>query len=82
MNPHWRPQHLNIFDGVIDYDFIGHLESFAEDISTVSEATGLPIEAVVRRNTLEPRNLFEGRPDLVRRVEVIYSKDFELFGYQ
>jgi len=35
----------------------------------------------VSRNSKSTDSAYDGRPDLVRRVEQLYAKDFELYGY-
>lgn len=83
MDPHWRPQHLNLMHGLVDYDFIGRLESFDADLARLRDLTGLPDVPVEVRNTTSGRTegLLDARPDLRRRVEAVYERDFELYGY-
>ena len=84
MNAHWRPQHLNLMHGLIEYDLVGRLESFARDLARVCEATGLPDLPITTRNVVaadRQDSLFDGRPDLLRRMRDIYARDLELFGY-
>jgi Sulfotransferase family len=85
MDPHWRPQHINLLHPLVAYDHVGRLESFADDLERVREEAGLPhvpIEAKnASRSSKSPDSVFDGRPDLVRRVERLYAKDFELYGY-
>lgn len=83
MNPHWRPQHLNVMHPLVEYDFIGRLENFHADMSRLRELTGMPDVPVENRNVTpkESTSLFDGRPDLVRSVRQIYATDFELYGY-
>jgi hypothetical protein len=82
MDPHWKPQHLNLMHDLVEYDFIGRLESFDDDLARVRELAGLPDVPVEARNVWKkPPSPFEGRPDLLRRVREIYARDFELYGY-
>jgi hypothetical protein len=84
MDPHWRPQHLNLMHPLVTYDRIGRLESFDADLRRIRAEAGLPEVPLDLRNP-SPRSksgsVFDGRPDLVRRVQEIYAKDFELYGY-
>ena len=83
MDEHWRPQHLNLMHPVVDYDFIGRLERFDADLATVRERAGIPDVPVTIPNahkTGQP-DPYEGRPDLVRRVQAIYAQDLEIYGY-
>ena len=84
MDPHWRPQHVNLMHPLVSYDHVGRLESFAADLERIREEAGLPrVPVEVRNTSRRPKHdsVFDGRPDLVRRVERLYATDFELYGY-
>jgi len=84
MDPHWRPQHVNLMHPLVIYDHVGRLESFEADIEHIREAAGLPLVPLEARNTsrrTETESVYDGRPDLVRRVEQLYATDIELYGY-
>ncbi|MGB0100584.1 MAG: sulfotransferase family protein [Nocardioides sp.] len=84
MDPHWRPQHLNLMHPVITYDRIGRLESFDADLELVRQEAGLPRVPLQVRNTSAHRyatSVYDGRPDLVSRVEALFATDLELYGY-
>lgn len=84
MDPHWRPQHVNLMHPLLTYDRVGRLENFATDLELIREEAGLPQVPYEHRNPSKRRvvdSVFDGRPDLVRRVERIYADDFELYGY-
>lgn len=84
MNHHWRPQHLNLMHGLVTYDLVGRLECFDADLAKVREATGMPdvpIEVWRNASAASSTSLFDGRPDLLRKVRSIYARDFELYGY-
>jgi len=83
LDPHWRPQHLNLMHGLVELDFVGRLETFDTDLERVRLAAGLPHVPLQVRNAHPPaESLFDGRPDLLRRVREVYARDFELYGYQ
>lgn len=81
MDPHWRPQHLNLMHPLVTYDFVGRLENFAADLAHVRDACGLPDVAAPIRNFTSRESLFDSRPDLARRVRAVYARDYELYGY-
>jgi hypothetical protein len=83
MNPHWRPQHLNLMHGLLEYDLVGRVETFDADLAKVREHTGMPAVPVEVQNVAARRtdSLLDGRPDLLRRVRDIYARDLELYGY-
>ncbi len=84
MDLHWRPQHLNLMHPLVSYDLVGHVETFDRDIATILRQVPLPDVSVESRNVSrsKPRDsVYDGRPDLVRRVQRIYATDFELYGY-
>jgi hypothetical protein len=84
MDPHWRPQHVNLLHPVVTYDHVGHLETFDADLARVRDEAGLPDVPVRDRNVQHQpvrASVYDGRPDLVRRVETLYALDMELYGY-
>jgi hypothetical protein len=84
MDPHWRPQHINLLHPVVTYDHVGRLESFTQDLEQIREAAALPRVPLQTRNTSVHTggdSVYDNRPDLVRRVEGLYTTDFELYGY-
>jgi hypothetical protein len=84
MDPHWRPQHVNLLHPLVTYDYVGRLENFAAELEHIREAAGLPHVPLEVRNTSRRTvtdSVYDGRPDLVRRVERLYATDFELYGY-
>ncbi len=84
MDAHWRPQHVNLMHPLVSYDRIGRLESFETDLERIRAEAGLPRVPWGVRNASRHASgggVYDGRPDLVRRVEQIYAKDFELYGY-
>jgi hypothetical protein len=84
MDPHWRPQHVNLIHPLVTYDHVGRLENFTADLERIREEAGLPyvpIQARNRSSRMSAESVYDGRPDLVRRVERIYATDFELYGY-
>jgi Sulfotransferase family len=84
MDPHWRPQHLNLMHPLVTYDHVGRLESFDADLEHIREEAGLPRVPIQARNTSKRTSsdsVYDGRPDLVKRVEGIFATDFDLYGY-
>lgn len=88
MDNHWRPQHLVIRFGVINYSFIGFLESFKDDFSYVLSHIKAPQkkwrEMVSTKYNASPQtNLKDFYTDeLKKMVYETYQEDFSLFGYQ
>jgi hypothetical protein len=84
MDAHWRPQHLNLMHPLVEHDLVGRLETFDADLARVRDIVGLPdVPYDVQNASRSHRHdsLFDGRPDLRRRVESVYARDFELYGY-
>jgi len=84
MDPHWRPQHVNLLHPLVTYDHVGKLENFAADVELIRDGAGLPDIPVTPRNVASrtrPDSVYDGRPDLVHRVEMLYAEDFEIYGY-
>lgn len=84
LNPHWRPQVLNLYPSLIRYDFIGKLEAFDQDLKQVRYSLGLPDFPMHRQNVkssrADPKRLLNpwNRLKLAR----LYAKDFVQFGYR
>jgi hypothetical protein len=92
MDVHWCPQHILLGAPHIQLDFIGHLESFSTDFSTV-------LEELQRRSTHQNAELFkevDGQPHKTssnsrlkeyydqRCIELVlelYDKDFSYYRY-
>lgn len=83
MNPHWRPQALNLSVDLIRYDFIGRLEQFDIDWAHVTTQTGLPAKAATggARTHLWSVPTPEYGPQSAAAVRRAYQVDFERFGY-
>jgi hypothetical protein len=83
LEPHSRPQHLNLMHPLVGYDHIGKLETFAADLDIIRDTAGLPGAPYELRNPSKHtgNSVYDGRPDLVRRVEQLYATDFEIYGY-
>jgi hypothetical protein len=84
MDPHWRPQHVNLMHPLIEYDRIGKLENFDADLAKICEDAGIrdvPLERRNVRRTPDHESVYDRRPDLERRVRELFATDFELYGY-
>ena len=84
MDPHWRPQHVNLMHPLIEYDRIGKLETFDADLAKIREEAGIrevPLEKHNVRRMNDHDSVYDGRPDLERRFREISATDFELYGY-
>lgn len=83
MDPHWRPQHLNVMHPLVEYDRIGRLESFDADLARIRAEAGVRDIPLDHRNrgSRPDTSVYDGRPDLVRRVRELYATDLELFSY-
>ena len=82
MDPQWRPQYLNLMHPLVEYDYVGRVETFGPDLARIRAAAGLPdVPFEVLNRSKRPGGLFDGRPDLLRRVSDVYAQDLELYGY-
>ena len=84
MDPHWRPQYVNLLHPLVSYDRVGRLENYQADLERIRHEAGLPeVPLRVHNASRQPGadSVYNGRPDLVRRVERLYARDFELYGY-
>ena len=83
LDPHFRPQHLNVLHGVAPLQFVGHLE----DMSTVERylaGHGIALRGEARSVASTGASALVGErlDDTTRAlVRQIYSRDFAAFGY-
>ncbi len=84
-NPHWREQHINIGCNYLPYDFIAKIENYNDDIQHIFNSAGLgaylsTIDLKKRRNPSSRVDL-DVHTALKSKIEKLYAKDYELFGY-
>lgn len=85
-NPHWALQTSLLFPGAINYDFIGRVESFDDDLAVVEREIGVSFD----RREGQDRSNASGAADwrsyydesLADAVYALYRQDFEAFGYE
>ena len=86
-NPHWQRYEQLCHPCVINYDFIGHLETLEEDASLLLKLSGID-----GRVTFPPIHKSTGSdevleyysqvpPRYITRLGGLYRGDFEMFGY-
>jgi len=80
-NIHLRKQSSLIDLSVIDY--IGRMESFAEDTKEVFKIIGVNVASLESRNTTKSRVSYKDyySESDVKRVYELYKKDCQIFGY-
>ena len=81
MDRHWRPQHFNLMHGLVEYDFVGRVETLERDMRIVAKEAGLPIDDVLHRNIKQKSVTHEDVAPYLSRIEKLYARDFELYGY-
>lgn len=84
-NRHWRPQHINVALGDIRYDVIGKLENLDRDLEKVFALIG-EVDALKKARPDRKHNASTGvsytlNAEERARVERLYEKDYEAFGY-
>jgi hypothetical protein len=85
MDKHWRPQFYQSFAAFCDLDFVGKLETFDDDVKTVSERVGIDLSRVTKvaphaTNAVEKLARYY-TPDISAMVAGTYGIDFLHFGY-
>lgn len=81
VNIHFRPQSYLL---PVDLDFLGHIESFATDLSFVLNEIGIDISgSVPHRN----KKLHASSNEIISKsskiiIQDLFSEDFERFGYK
>jgi len=86
-NQHWRQYEKLCHPCVINYDFIGHLETLEEDAALLLKMAGIddrvtfpPVHKSTR--SFEVLEYFSQVPsEYINRIGELYRSDFEMFGY-
>jgi hypothetical protein len=81
MDPHFRPQHINLMRGFIPLDFVGYLEDM-DTVAAFFARHGFTIES----NKMNSTSSSERVTDLltlkaVETIQEVFATDFEIFGY-
>lgn len=87
-NQHWRQYEKLCHPCLVNYTFIGHLETMAEDAPLLLKTAGIddrvtfpPIHAST--NTVEVLEYYSQVPtEYIKRLGELYRGDFEMFGYE
>jgi len=79
-------EHLRSQSSLIDLssiDFIGRMETFEADFAEVLNIIGVPIKELKARNISKSRACYQDyySDDDVERVQKLYQKDCQIFGY-
>lgn len=87
-NPHWRQYEYLCHPCVINYDFIGHLETLKEDGDLTLKMAGIddrvafpPIHNATGSSDMI-HYYSSVPPEYITRLAEVYRNDFELFGYE
>ena len=86
MDPHWRPQSVNLAPAVVPYNFIGSLENFEADLRHILRRIfpdhEMPIKDFKPHHTGAADQLshYYGQEEL-RLTQSIYARDFAELGY-
>jgi len=83
LNPHWRPQVLNLGLEALNYDFVGRVENLTDDMRFLCETLHLPSYRIRKRNAkshgAEVDSVITSRArDLAAQL---YAEDYKAFGY-
>lgn len=83
LNPHWRPQTLNLATDLINYDFIGKLENFPDDVAIVRRQLKLPDFGIPHKNrkSQQATAVQTVSPDTRQKLEKLYATDLQAFSY-
>jgi hypothetical protein len=86
MDPHWRIQYYQTYQDVVEYDFIGKIESFTEDFNFVLSKISVDYDKFLsneRRHTKDADGLLLDfyTSELANIVQEKFAIDFDYFGY-
>lgn len=82
----FKPQYLFIYDfhGNCKVDFIGHYESIEQDFSELAKKLNLTEDKLPKKNVSKRKKSYlsyYSNPCVVRKIQELYAKDFQLLGY-
>ncbi len=91
-NEHWRPMYLLTYPCLVQYDFLGKLESFHDDALYVLQKAYSRTKETLDRLQLQHLSRKHNRfaiekfyrdipPEQLEKLAEIYALDFELFDY-
>ncbi|QPZ89698.1 sulfotransferase family protein [Thioclava electrotropha] len=82
---HWRRQVDNIGWGHFQYDYIGKVETLAEDLKAILIMAGVDQGAAERVSALRKNSSRTSKriatPSQISTIRSLYAEDFEAFGY-
>lgn len=89
MNPHWRPTYHEAAFDLISYDMVLRFETLGADLAALFErlfpkvAHKLDVTTNLSPSITRASTRLEEfvTPEIAKKIELIYAKDFETFGY-
>ena len=80
-------RHLRSQSSLIDLnniDYLGRMETYADDINHIFRKLGLDTKEIVPRNVTANRKPYQEyySPELAEKVARIYRRDIQIFGYR
>lgn len=82
---HFKPQWWFVCDPypAVAVDFVGRFERIEQDFEFVAQRIGRRNHTLIHENKTQLRGSYSTdiAPGTIRRIEKLYEKDFELFGY-
>jgi len=88
-NQHWRQYEKICHPCVVDYDFIGHMETLEEDATLllrmmgIDDRTSYPPIQKQRTSSSEVLKYYSQVPtQYIERIAELYRSDFDMFGYE
>ena len=87
-NPHWRQYKQLCHPCVVNYDFIGHLETLQQDASLLLKMAGIDDRVIFPpiHNTTSSTDVLhyysQVPSEYITRLGQIYRDDYEMFGYE
>lgn len=82
---HFRPQHVNLGNGAIELSYVSKLENLDSDLRLISDKLEVTLPQLemlpkLTRNK-SSSECFTPNPSQIKKIEVLYRKDYELYGY-
>jgi hypothetical protein len=86
LNCHWRPMTLQLFADIVQFDFVGRIENFEEDIYELGQRLNIKKVKQYAKRRIHIRDASDKCKDYYcdstkKMIIEIYEEDFKYFGY-
>lgn len=82
---HFRPQFINLGSGFFQLNYVAKIETLAQDLQKISDASGLKLPSIetIKQEKRNSSGSSSFSPNRLQRkkIETMFARDYELYGY-